>query len=93
MAWEKIEVQIPTELLDFARKLIDGQDFACVDDVIVEAPCRFRPFIENEHREKAWLKAEIQKGIAELDRGDVVDEEVVFEEADKILGRKAEPAA
>ena len=80
MAWENIEVQVPTELLDFARKLIDGQNFACVDDVVVEALCRFRPFIEEEKRQNVWLKTEIQKGIDSADRGECVDGPKFMEE-------------
>src|SRR5262245_42186647 len=90
MAWEKTEVTLPTELLEFAKGLIDGQDFACVDDVIIEALCRFRPFIENERREREWRKAEIQKGIDAADRGEVVDGPTFIEE---LLTRHKTPAA
>jgi Arc/MetJ-type ribon-helix-helix transcriptional regulator len=93
MASEKIEVQVPTELLEFARKKVNGHEFACVDDVIAEALGRFRSFVENAHGEHEWLKAEIEKGIAELRRGEVVEEEAVFDELDEILARKTEPAA
>ena len=78
MALEKVQVTIPTELLEFARGLVDGQNFISVDDVVIEALCRFRPFVENERREHEWLKAEVQKGIDELDRGEALDGETVM---------------
>jgi hypothetical protein len=73
MALEKIEVTLPAELIEFARSLVDGEDFVCLDDVLIEALCRFRPFIETERRDREWLKAEVQKGIDAADRGDKVD--------------------
>jgi hypothetical protein len=84
MALEKIEVTLPAELIEFARSLVDGEDFVCFDDVLIEALCRFRPFIENERREREWLKAEVQKGIDQLDRGEGLDGEAVMAE---LLGR------
>ena len=89
MALEKVQVTVPTELLEFAKGLVDGQNFICVDDVIIEALCRFRPFIENERREHEWLKAEVQKGINELDRGEALDGETVMAE---LLARFRAPA-
>jgi len=73
MAFEKIEVRLPTELLNFARMQIDGQNFNCIDGVIAEALSRFSSSIEAEKAQNEWLKEEIQKGIDSADRGECVD--------------------
>src|SRR6476469_8858260 len=93
MALEKIEVQVPSELLEFARRLIQGQESVSIDDVIVDSLYRYRMLLENEPHDRDRLIREIQKGLAELDRGEVVDEQTVFDELDQILARKTQPAA
>jgi len=90
---EKTEIRMSAELLEFARNLVDGQTFTCIDDVVVEALRRIHAFVQNDPSEQEWLKAEVAKGIAEFKRGELVDEATVFDELDEILARKAEPAA
>jgi predicted transcriptional regulator len=92
MAWEKIEVHVPTELMEFARKLIDGQDFVCVDDVIVEALYRFVPVIDTQRRQQEWLKAEVQKGIDAANRGELVEGSKFMDELIASLRTPAEQA-
>lgn len=73
MKWEKVEVLIPNDLLAYARSLVDGEARIGLSDVIVEALCRYKTFMDQEKREHEWLKAEIQKGIDAADRGEMVD--------------------
>lgn len=92
MELEKVQVTLPTELLDFGRGLIDGQNFSCLDDVVLAALHHFRTVADNHRRTLEALKAEVQKGLDEIDRGEVFEEAMVFNELDEILGRKPEPA-
>ena len=73
MSLEKIQVTIPIELLEFAKALVGGGEFASLDDVVVQALYQFRPIVETERREEKALRADIQEGIEAADRGDRVD--------------------
>jgi Arc/MetJ-type ribon-helix-helix transcriptional regulator len=93
MAQETIQVTVPTNLAEFAKGLVDGQDFGSVDDVIVAALAEYQAAVDARRRAQAVLKGEIKKGLDDIDRGEVFEEEEVFGELDEILGRRAEPAA
>jgi Arc/MetJ-type ribon-helix-helix transcriptional regulator len=93
MALERVQVTVPADLLEFAKGLIDGQDFSCLDDVIVAALADLQTTMASRRQAQVALKAEVQKGLDEVNRGEVFDEETVFGELDEILGRKPEPAA
>jgi Arc/MetJ-type ribon-helix-helix transcriptional regulator len=93
MALERVQVTVPADLLEFAKGLIDGQDFSCLDDVIVAALADLQTAMASRRQAQVALKAEVQKGLDEVNRGEVFDEETVFGELDEILGRKPEPAA
>ena len=73
MAIERIEVTLPAELAEFAKSLVDGDDFASLDDVIVHALYHFRHIVEAEGRAEERLRADIQEGVDAADRGDKVD--------------------
>jgi Arc/MetJ-type ribon-helix-helix transcriptional regulator len=92
MAHETIQVTVPNNLAKFARGLVDGQDFGSLDDVVAVALAEFQAAVDGRRRAQAALKGEIKKGLDDIDRGEVFDEETVFGELDEILGRKPEPA-
>ena len=93
MSRKEVELAVPTDLLEFARELVNGGSYACLDDVVTAALVRFRSLVEQQQREKQRLKVEIQKGLNDLDRGAVSDEDEVFAELDQILGRNPQPMA
>jgi len=93
MSRQEVEIEIPGDLLEFGRELVSGGTYACLDDVVTAALVRFRSLVEQQQREKQRLKTEIQKGLDDLDRGAVSDEDEVFAELEQILGRTPEPAA
>jgi len=93
MAHEKIQVTVPTNLAKFAQGMVDGQDFGSLDDVVVAALTEFQAGVDGRRRAQAALKGEIKKGLDDIERGEVFDEETVFGELDEILRHKPEPAA
>lgn len=93
MAHETIQVSVPSNLAKFAQGMVDGQDFGSLDDVVAAALAEFQAGVEGRRRAQAALKGEIKKGLDDIERGDVFDEETVFDELDQILGHKREPAA
>jgi Arc/MetJ-type ribon-helix-helix transcriptional regulator len=93
MAHETIQVNVPTNLAKFAHGMVDGQDFGSLDDVVSAALAEFQAGVEGRRRAQAALKSEIKKGLDDIERGEVFDEETVFGELGQILGHKREPAA
>jgi len=73
MSLEKIQITLPAELPEFAKSLVDGEDFLGLDDVIVQALNHFRTVAEAERRAEEQLRIEAQDGIDAADRGDMVD--------------------
>jgi len=93
MAHETIQVTVPTALAEFAKGLVDHRDFGSVDDVVVAALAEYQAAIDGRRRAQAALKDDVKKGLDDIDRGEVFEDDEVFGELDQILGRKAEPAA
>ena len=89
MALEKIEVTVPTELMEFARSLVNGEDFASVDDIVVQALYYFRTVTEAERRAEEQLRREVQEGIDAADRGDTVNGPTFMQQ---LLARSRKPA-
>ena len=69
----KLEVVIPKELEGFVQTLAALPKFMDANGVVVEALYWFREEYEAFLAKQARLRAEIQKGIDELDRGESVD--------------------
>jgi antitoxin ParD1/3/4 len=83
MATSSLHVSLPDTLRDFALKRVEDGAFSNPSDY-VRALIR----ADREHQQKLeLLRRDLQKGIDELDRGEGVPAEEVFDRLEARLGR------
>ena len=75
-----MSVQIPNDFVPFVKRLIDSRRFLSEEDVLAEGLRMLQA--------RETLKAEVEKGFDELDRGLGNDASVVFERLKARLSEK-----
>lgn len=76
-----MSIQIPTDFLPFVKRLVDSRRFLSEEDVVAEGLRMLRA--------SEMLKAEVEKGFDELDRGLGEDSKAVF---DRLHGHLNHPS-
>jgi Arc/MetJ-type ribon-helix-helix transcriptional regulator len=66
-------VQLPTELADYVQELLDQKVFASIDAVMASGICCLENAMALDDGNSDELRAEILKGVEQLDRGESID--------------------
>jgi antitoxin ParD1/3/4 len=78
-----MELNLPTEVNDFVKSLVSQGRFDSEEAAVVEG---VRLLMSQEK-----LRSEIQKGVDQLERGEWVDEEALFNELEAEITRIESP--
>lgn len=73
------EIVLPRELQEFVEEELKSKRFRDAHQLIAVALYRFRDIAAAERIKYERLKADLQVGIGQLERGEVVDGEEMFE--------------
>ena len=86
-------IQLPPDLESKIHSFVDGANYRTPADVVDAAlnllSDRKKPSLEKFHQ----LREEIAVGIAEADRGELLDAEDVFDDIERQLGEKSDDQA
>ena len=74
-----MNISLTPELEEFINKKVEGGMYVTASEVVREALRLFKDQDDYWQRRKAQLNAEIQKGLDQLERGEVIDGEEAFE--------------
>ena len=74
-----MNISLTPELEQFINKKVEGGMYVTASEVVREALRLFKDQDDYWQRRKAQLNAEIQKGLDQLERGEVIDGEEAFE--------------
>ena len=74
-----MNISLTPELEQFINKKVEGGMYVTASEVVREALRLFKDQDDYWQRRKAQLNAEIQKGLDQLETGEVIDGEEAFE--------------
>jgi len=74
-----VNISLTPELEEFINQKVAGGMYVTASEVVREALRLFKDQDEYWQRRKAQLNAEIQKGLDQLETGEVIDGEEAFE--------------
>ena len=79
------EIILPRDLCEYVEEMIARKQFADVDSLMASALYAFRDIAEANRIKHDRLRADIQIGIDQLDRGEGIDADEVFDRLDREL--------